>query len=147
MKFLWQWGGRYRATIVLLVSVVAAAIISPRTTGGSSIFLTWGNLADSLRAVAPVGIMGLAMTYVILTGGIDLSVGSLLGLGGVVMASLLVKWDPGMGTQAAQIALAMAGTLLACAAMGCLQQSPPLTYSLLSENMDLGGTTSKKYLG
>ena len=59
------------------------------------------------------------MTYVIATGGIDLSVGSLLGLGGVVMASLLVKWDPGMGTHA-HIALAMAGTLLACAAMGCL---------------------------
>lgn len=62
-------------------------------TGG--LFLQPENLTDMLRSIAPIGIMAMAMTLVILTAGIDLSVGSILALSSVTSAVLLVQWDPG----------------------------------------------------
>jgi ribose transport system permease protein len=59
------------------------------------LFLQPANLTDMLRAIAPIGIMAMAMTLVILTAGIDLSVGSILALTSVSSAILLVQWDPG----------------------------------------------------
>ncbi|WP_159710819.1 ABC transporter permease [Geminicoccus flavidas] len=52
-------------------------------------FLTSGNLYNITRNFAFIGIMALGMTAVILTGGIDLSVGSVMGLVGVVCGLLL----------------------------------------------------------
>src|SRR5918997_494372 len=53
-------------------------------------FLGWPpeNLINVLRQNSMVGLIALGMTFVILTGGIDLSVGSLLAVAGVVAASL-----------------------------------------------------------
>jgi ribose transport system permease protein len=52
-------------------------------------FLTAANLANVLRQNAFIAILAAGMTFVILTGGIDLSVGSVVGLSGVVAAGLL----------------------------------------------------------
>ena len=52
-------------------------------------FLTWGNWVNVLRQTSINGILAIGMTYVILTKGIDLSVGSLLAVSGMVAASLV----------------------------------------------------------
>ena len=71
------------ALIVLLVAVGALTLASPE-------FLTGNNLANLARQVAIFGILAIGQLLVILTGGIDLSVGSILGLSGAVTAQLLV---------------------------------------------------------
>ncbi len=56
-----------------------------------NIFLSPGNQSDVLRQVSNNGIIAVGMTLVILTGGIDLSVGSMMALGSVVCAMLLTQ--------------------------------------------------------
>jgi ribose transport system permease protein len=73
--------------IVLLVAVGALTLASPE-------FLTGNNLANLARQVAIFGILAIGQLMVILTGGIDLSVGSILGLAGAVTAQLLVSGFP-----------------------------------------------------
>jgi len=53
-------------------------------------FFTAGNAGEIVRASAEIGLLALALTPVILTGGIDLSVGSLLGLCAVLKLPLLL---------------------------------------------------------
>src|SRR5687767_7101880 len=58
-------------------------------------FLTVSNLLNVLEQTSINAIIAVGMTFVILSGGIDLSVGSVLALAGVVMASLLHQgWSP-----------------------------------------------------
>lgn len=64
----------------LIVLVVAVNVL----THGN--FLNAGNLTNVLRQIAVNAIMAVGQTFVIITAGIDLSVGSLVGLAGVVMA-------------------------------------------------------------
>jgi ribose transport system permease protein len=52
-------------------------------------FATVSNIANVVEQSAVVGIVAIGMTFVILTGGIDLSVGSVVALAGVVMGTLL----------------------------------------------------------
>ncbi len=70
---------RYGTAAIFIVLVVGAA-------SQSSAFLTERNIMNVLRQVAPTGIMAVGMLFVILTRGIDLSVGSLLALGSVSCA-------------------------------------------------------------
>lgn len=51
-------------------------------------FLTTENLLNILRQNSMLGVVALGMTFVILTGGIDLSVGALLAVAGVIAANL-----------------------------------------------------------
>ncbi|HEX3775020.1 MAG TPA: hypothetical protein VHV51_11185 [Polyangiaceae bacterium] len=53
-------------------------------------FLTSGNLSNVTAQVAEIVIMGVGMTFVVLTGGIDLSVGAGMALFGVVAATLQI---------------------------------------------------------
>lgn len=68
--------------LALILLIVIAHFVSDR-------FLTVPNLLNVLRQVAIVGILAIGQTYVILTAGIDLSVGSILGLAVVLFAGLL----------------------------------------------------------
>ena len=52
-------------------------------------FLSFGNIMNVLSQVAVVAIIAAGMTFVILTGGIDLSVGSILGLSGILAAAVV----------------------------------------------------------
>ena len=69
--------------IVLLILFGAMTLASPE-------FLTGDNMANLARQVAIFGIIAVGQLLVILTAGIDLSVGSVLGLTGCVTAELLV---------------------------------------------------------
>jgi ribose transport system permease protein len=73
--------------VVLLVAVGALTLASDE-------FLTGNNLANLARQVAIFGIIAVGQLLVILTAGIDLSVGSVLGLSGAVTAQLLVAGWP-----------------------------------------------------
>src|SRR5919199_3158230 len=57
-------------------------------------FLTEENLTNVLRQNSMLGLVALGMTFVILTGGIDLSVGSLVAVAGVVAAGLAGQGTP-----------------------------------------------------
>ena len=81
----------------LLLIFIFAMLLSPRQHGtGMNIFLSAANLSDVLRQVSENGIIALGMTYVILTAGIDLSVGSLLALSATFVAKMLTEWHPGL---------------------------------------------------
>jgi ribose transport system permease protein len=54
-------------------------------------FLTTDNIINIVRQVSIVGILAVGMTFVILIGGIDLSVGSVMALTGTIMAGLMVN--------------------------------------------------------
>jgi rhamnose transport system substrate-binding protein len=51
-------------------------------------FFTWGNLIEVIRFSVELGLLALALTPVIITGGIDLSVGSMMGLAAVSFGAL-----------------------------------------------------------
>ncbi len=97
MRSLWQRLGGLRSVLALTVIFVIAAALSPRGRDGWPIFLTAGNLSNMVRQMAEIGVIALAMTFVILTAGIDLSVGSVLALAATVTAKLLTDWTPGVG--------------------------------------------------
>jgi ribose transport system permease protein len=82
---------RAQSLAALLGILVLAIAISPTAADGSRIFLQAGNLTDILRQVSLIGIISLAMTFVILTGGIDLSVGSILALSTALVAMFLTR--------------------------------------------------------
>jgi len=67
-------------------------------------FLTLGNLFEIIRASAELGLLALALTPVIITGGIDLSIGSMMGLAAVVFGAAWRDWQLSLGL-AAMIAL------------------------------------------
>jgi simple sugar transport system permease protein len=75
----------------LAVLYSTGVILSPVNNKGVNIFLSPGNQADVLRQVSNNGIIAVGMTLVILTGGIDLSVGSMMALGSVICAMLLTQ--------------------------------------------------------
>src|SRR3954466_9052978 len=80
-----------KSLAALLGILLLAIAISPSASDGSRIFLQAGNLTDILRQVSLIGIISLPMTLVILTGGIDLSVGSVLALSTSIVAMWLTR--------------------------------------------------------
>ncbi len=72
-------------TMALLALYMGMAMTEPS-------FGTVNNFANMTRNFAPFGIMALGMTVVIITGGIDLSVGSIMGLVAIV-AGLFLTWE------------------------------------------------------
>lgn len=73
---------RLRTLIALFILIIIFAFTAPA-------FLTTGNLVIMVKQVALNAILGMGMTFVILTGGIDLSVGSIVGLSGMIAGGLI----------------------------------------------------------
>jgi ribose transport system permease protein len=67
-KTIWE---RYRVALGLLILIILSSIISPDFTRPT-------NIQNVVQRVSIMGIMAIGMTFVILSGGIDLSVGSVL---------------------------------------------------------------------
>lgn len=74
---------------ILIVFVLLCIVL----TLSSEFFLTWNNWTNIIRQTAINGILAIGVTYVILAGGIDLSVGSVMALCGAVAASFSVTPD------------------------------------------------------
>jgi ribose transport system permease protein len=75
----------------LLWALVALCVIA---TLSSPSFLQWDNLINVAREAALIGIVGIGMTFVILTAGIDLSVGAIVGVVAVTSAELIANGMP-----------------------------------------------------
>ncbi len=75
---------KYKSLIGLVLLVGIVSILSPS-------FLSTKNIFNILRQTSVNAIIAAGMTFVILTGGIDLSVGSILAISGAVCASLLAS--------------------------------------------------------
>jgi len=71
---------RHETILAILLVIVLAALATQ-----SDRFFTTANLLNQGRLMAEVGLVALAMTFVIVTGGIDLSVGSILGLTAILL--------------------------------------------------------------
>ena len=78
---------KFSTLIILVVLVVIFSVASPN-------FLRVNNLLNVLRQVAVIGILTAGMTYVIISGGMDLTVGAYLGLSGVALAQLISAGVP-----------------------------------------------------
>lgn len=102
--------GEYRGPVALVVVLIVGILIGGKTPDGRPIFLTGSTHVSVFFEYAEYGILAAGMTLVILTGGIDLSVGSVLGLSSVVFAILTL----GCGWSSQFAALAAAGVGAVC---------------------------------
>lgn len=82
MKSVKEIALRNKPLIVLLILCVVMSILNDR-------FWTWGNIITVLRQTSINAIIAAGMTFAILIGGIDLSVGSVLAICGAIAATLI----------------------------------------------------------
>ncbi|MDF2547839.1 ribose ABC transporter permease [Anaerosolibacter sp.] len=92
---------KYKSVIGLLAFSIIISFVSPQ-------FLTFSNILNVFRQTSINSIIAAGMTFVILTGGIDLSVGSVLAFAGAICASLIAS---GMNAFFAIAIALMVGTL------------------------------------
>jgi ribose/xylose/arabinose/galactoside ABC-type transport system permease subunit len=85
-----------RGALALLAVVVLWCLWSPRDAVGHRMWLSPSLTKDIFFEQAIFGLLAAGMTLVILTGGIDLSVGSVLGLSAISFTALLIwrQWHP-----------------------------------------------------
>ena len=89
------------AALVVLCALIAAS-------GARSAFLSPGNLQNLSRQIALLGVFAIGEAIVIIAGGIDLSVGSVIGISGMVCARLFADWHwPLAGAIAAALVLSL----------------------------------------
>jgi ribose transport system permease protein len=72
---------------ILLLIYLATCFIEPT-------FFTWNNNVNLFTRITPLIFAGMAQTFVLLTGGIDLSIGAIIGLTNVIAASLPLVDSP-----------------------------------------------------
>lgn len=72
----------YNTILMLIILVIISSCISDK-------FFTMGNIINLLRQNVALGVIAMGMLFVILTGGIDLSVGSIAAVGSVMVATFL----------------------------------------------------------
>ena len=91
---------------ILAIESATFAFVAPN-------FATSGNLAEIVRLGVEVGLLALALTPIVVTGGIDLSCGALLGLAAVVFGALWrdAHWSPAMAALGAVAVGASGGAL------------------------------------
>ena len=97
---------RRSCAAILLVEIVVFSMIGTN-------FLTMANAFEVLRLSVEIGLLAVALTPVITSGGIDLSVGSLMGLSAVVFGELWRDWGLSIGLAAVATLFlgALAGSL------------------------------------
>lgn len=100
-----EWLIEQKSLIALIALIVVVSFLNPN-------FFTVGNLLNILRQTSVNAIMAVGMTLVILTAGIDLSVGSVLALCGAFAASLIALEVP--------VLIAVPVALFAGAALGAI---------------------------
>ncbi len=117
-----------------LVGLVAVSIVM---VFSSDSFLSYSNLSNILRQVSINALIAVGMTFVILTGGIDLSVGAVMALAGTIAAGLMAGGLNGVVALLAGIGLGCAfglanGAFVAFAGM------PPIIVTLATMGIARG---------
>jgi len=105
---------RARAVLVLILLLIVFSVMAPE-------FLTANNLSILAKHVAISAILAIGMTFVVLTGGIDLSVGSIAGLGGMVAGYTLTQGISfGGAVHYPPVIVAIIMTVIVCMGVGAL---------------------------
>jgi ribose/xylose/arabinose/galactoside ABC-type transport system permease subunit len=109
----WSTASRYLAVLLLLIGITAFFAIAE---GGK--FTSGDNIENLLASVSILWVVSMGMTFVVLTGGIDLSVGAMVALSGLVLAKLFA----GLGVPAllAVVLTVLTGALIGGAVNGML---------------------------
>lgn len=122
---------KYGILLVLVAMWVLLAAVSPT-------FRTTTNVVNILRQVSVNGIIAIGMTFVIMTGGIDLTVGSLVAVAGVISGSILMI-NPN------NVIFAVAAGIVTCALFGAMNgffvaymNIPPFVATLAGMNIARG---------
>ena len=130
---------RFAPTLFLIVLMLLFAIVEPR-------FLSSINLFNVMRQVSITGLLAVGMTFVILTAGIDLSIGSLVAFAGLVAAAVSKggvsnRFTVGAGQEAASHGWYLA----ALAAIGIdLKRQPPQRTAILTIGLQDSPSVSRK---
>ena len=91
----------YNVILVLIIAFIASALLS-------DVFLQWTNITNILRQLTPLILVSIGMLTVVLTGGIDLSVGSTYAVASVTCAVLATQTFVQMGDLGLILAIAIA---------------------------------------
>jgi ribose transport system permease protein len=89
---------------VLIALAIVADVLYPG-------FFAWGNIRNILSQNAPVGLVAIGMTFVMIAGGFDLSVSSIFALGGVAFASFVGHVPVGLAAAGAIVVGLVAGAV------------------------------------
>ncbi len=100
---------RSQSYLVLIGILILCAFLSP-VRNGNNVFLGPENLLNIIRFASENGIIAIGMTMVIITGGIDLSVGAVLALSAVGSAAFMMRY--GWGTVPTILVVLSIGTLV-----------------------------------
>ncbi|MFT4220955.1 MAG: ABC transporter permease [Microbacterium sp.] len=127
---------QFQILLVLMLIVLVFCVLAPDT------FAQWSNFRLIIQNASILAVLGIGMTYVIITSGIDLSIGSVLVFSGVVSAIVMREMGgQGWGVAAVGIVVAVASGI----AWGLLNgfliakgKIPPLIVTLGTFGMALG---------
>lgn len=115
--------------LVVLCVFMTVATSDPWWNVGSSRFLQPGNIQNLLSRTSLYGILGIGVAFVIITGGIDLSIGSAVCLSGVLLSIFLqVTYQARDSVPVTQVAAA-SQTLVVAAELAGLQPGDRVRYS------------------
>ena len=92
-------------TVGLIILSIVFGILNPT-------FASSKNVGNLLRQIAPIILIGIGQSYVLITGNIDLSIGSVVGMSCMISATLMTK---GMNPWVAVLV-----TILCCLAVGLI---------------------------
>ena len=112
---------RYGTLAILVALVIVAASMS-------NVFLTERNILNVLRQISGTSLMAIGMLFVILTRGIDLSVGSVAALGSVLSAIFIQQYGTGVSIAATLVAGAVCGAI--CGLLVAYLRLPPFVTTL-----------------
>lgn len=96
-----DWLRRYGTLLALVLMCITFGILSEN-------FFRFSNMLNVMRQISMIAVIAIGMTYVVLMGGMDLSVGSICGLSGIVCALMQSR---GYGTVPAVLAAFATGIL------------------------------------
>jgi Ribose/xylose/arabinose/galactoside ABC-type transport systems, permease components len=77
-----------QSTIRKCISLAMILVLAIVFSISSNLFFTTNNIIAIFRDMSVIGMIGVGLTFVVLTGGIDLSTGSMMGFVGMVMANV-----------------------------------------------------------
>lgn len=114
MRTALDFAGSYRGVLAFALVFILGIVFSPRSLStGQSVFLNWSTQNDILFEYAEYGILAAGMTLVIITAGIDLSVGSVLGFAATFFSLLVIGygWAAGAAAAVTVLSTAVMGTV------------------------------------
>lgn len=101
---VWRWFGRFGALLVLAILVIGTSILEPAT------FATYDNFVNILNQSALSAIIAMGLTFALVTGEFDLSIGNVASLSGVVCLSTMV--DKGISIPVALLLAVVIGAVV-----------------------------------